>query len=302
MQSQLRGADADDEVSLFDLWRIVRNGWVTVAMITFASGAIVAVVSLLMTPLFDARTVIMEVDPADQGGAGAQALLGQFGGLAELAGVNLENLGRSKSNGRTLIQSRTFVEEFIERNDLLPLIFPDDWDATTKSWKPGLDHPRTVWEGADEFKKRAFRLSIDQETGLYSLTVRWTDRETAARWANELVGLANEIARQKDIAEAERSMAYLNKQIDQTNVVELQRVLYELLENELRTLLLANARDDYAFRVVDRAVPPVYRARPRRTLMTALALAAGAFFGIAFVLARGVVRVQNERRGESGRP
>ncbi len=244
MQSS-RSTDTDDDISVSDLWLILRRRWGIVIGLTLGAGAIAAAISLLMTPLYEAQTVIMEVDHSDQGVAGGAGLLSQFGGLAELAGLNVESLRRNKKDGRTLIESRTFLEEFLSRKDLLPALYPTDWDASKKAWKPRLDHPRTVWEGAEAFKRRVYKISVNPENGLMTLSIRWTDRDTAASWANELVALANEISRQKDVAEAEHSMAYLNKQIDQTNVVELRRVLYTLVENELRTLLLANARDDY---------------------------------------------------------
>jgi uncharacterized protein involved in exopolysaccharide biosynthesis len=225
-------------------------------------------------------------------------MLGQFGGLAELAGLNLEALGTSsRGSGRTLIQSRTFIEEFIARNNLLPVIFADDWDETNGQWS---EQPApTIWRGAEEFKRRWLVVDRDPETGLFSLTVDWTDPEIAAEWANQLVALANELVRRKDIADAESSIAYLNKQIDSTNVVELQRVLYNLLEVEQRTLLLANARAEYAFRVVDRAVAPRFRASPRRTLMTIAGLMFGGFIGLAYVLFTGVPAILRER---SARP
>ena len=74
--------------------------------------------------------------------------------------------------------------------------------------------------------------------------------------ANGLVGLANELLRTRALEEAQRNIAYLNAQADRTNEVELRRAIFNLIESETKTLMLANGRTEYAFRVVDPAVPP----------------------------------------------
>jgi hypothetical protein len=94
------------------------------------------------------------------------------------------------------------------------------------------------------------------------VAIDWTDPATAAQWANGFVALANELLRTRALVESKRNIAYLNDQISKTDVVELRRVLYGLIESETKTLMLANGRPEYAFRVVDPAVPPELKTRP----------------------------------------
>ena len=55
------------------------------------------------------------------------------------------------------------------------------------------------------------------------------------------------------MTDSSRNIQYLKDQIAKTDVVQLQGVMYSLVEAEMKTLMLANARSEYAFTVVDPA-------------------------------------------------
>ena len=123
------------------------------------------------------------------------------------------------------------------------------------------------------------------------MTVEWTDPVVAENWANGIVSLANELMRAKALVDSQRNIEYLKKQIAATNVVEMQRVMYGLVESETKTLMLANARADYAFTVVDPAVVPEARVRPKRRLMVLTGVAIG-------LIARDAVRLRARHGAE----
>jgi hypothetical protein len=112
----------------------------------------------------------------------------------------------------------------------------------------------------------------------------------ASRWANDFVGLANNLLRERAIQESTRNIEFLNKQLAQTTVVEIQHVMYQLIENETKNLMLAHGRLEYAFTVVDPAVPPELRFSPRRTLMVISGLFIGGFLGSLIAWARKTLR------------
>jgi uncharacterized protein involved in exopolysaccharide biosynthesis len=113
-----------------------------------------------------------------------------------------------------------------------------------------------------------------------TVAIEWTDPVTAARWANDFVALANERIRSRALQDSTRNIEYLNKQIERTTVVEVQRAIYNLIESETKNLMLANVRAEYAFRIVDPAVPPEVRSSPRRKLLVLSGLAVGLFAGV----------------------
>jgi len=67
-------------------------------------------------------------------------------------------------------------------------------------------------------------------------------------------------------------------------------VIYNLIESQIQTLMLANARDEYAFTVVDPAVAPETRTSPRRKLIVLSGGALGVFFGVLAAFAINIFR------------
>ena len=65
----------------------------------------------------------------------------------------------------------------------------------------------------------------------------------------------------------------------------MRQVLFDIIKNETKTLMLANGRADYAFEIVDPAVTPERKVSPHRSIYVAVGLALGMFVGtiIAFV-------------------
>jgi uncharacterized protein involved in exopolysaccharide biosynthesis len=132
----------------------------------------------------------------------------------------------------------------------------------------------------------------DLETGLVTLRVDWRDPEVAAQWANEIVARANELLRTRAIEEAEQSLEYLNTALHQADNVELRSAISTLMQNQMQSRTFASVRTDFAFRVVDPAVPSDLNKRvsPRRTLMVLGGLIAGFLIGVMLAAFKEFVR------------
>jgi uncharacterized protein involved in exopolysaccharide biosynthesis len=185
------------------------------------------------------------------------------------------NLGQGGSGreAQAVLESRRLVEEFIKRNDILNELSPDEGDLLT------------LWSAVTRFRDLILTIREDTVEGITTVSINWTDPAIAARWANGFVALANELIRTRAREESERNIEYLNEQIEQTKEVGLQRVMYNLIETETQTLMLANARVEYAFTIVDPAVAPEIRISPKRKLIVLSGIALGLFFGVLAVFA-----------------
>jgi uncharacterized protein involved in exopolysaccharide biosynthesis len=187
--------------------------------------------------------------------SGLSALASQFGGLASMAGINL---GESDSTAEAvaILSSRDLVAKFIEDKDLMPQIFPDLWDEAQGEWAvTGNDVP-SMWDAVDYFVKKVRKVNMRKDDGLIQLSITWKDPEVAATWAAELVGLANQVMREDAIHEANESLAYLEERLAKTSSIDVQQGIYRLTENYLRQIMLANVRDEYAFKTIDGATAP----------------------------------------------
>lgn len=241
-----------------------------VAIGTLVFGLIAVYLALTATEIFRAEAVVTEVhDNALSGAAGG--LAGQLGGLASLAGVQLGANGND-ANAQGVLASRHLIEEFVKSQQLVPVL-------TANTGKR-----ETLWFAVKRFQEKIVKVHDDPLKGLTSISVDWTDPQVAAKWANGFVALCNDLMRAQALDEATRNVAYLTNQIAQTREVEVQRSLSELIESETKKLMLANGRRDYAFRLVDPAVPPEVRNSPKRTLWVLSGLALGFFFFSALAI------------------
>jgi uncharacterized protein involved in exopolysaccharide biosynthesis len=284
--------EVDGEIDLAVIWRLLWRYKLLVGLTCLTSGIVAVGLALTATPIY--RAEVVATSTRNRGMGTADSFASQLGGIASLVGVGLTPAdGSASQEAAAVLDSRHLAEEFIKRNGLLPELL------RIVNRRPSL------WLAVKEFKEGVLTVRKDLRKGLTTVAIEWTDPATAARWANGYVALANELIRTRALDDANRNINYLNDQIARTNVVELRKVMYDIVENETKNLMLANGRLEYAFEVVDPAVPPEFRVRPHRTLMVLVGLALGLLVGtaVAFILERsrwpGVTAAQSER-GQSG--
>ncbi len=264
-------------------WPVVWRSKFLIFTTAVLGGAVAAYIAYSMTPLYRSEVVVTEVREEGGLGGGASSLMNQFGGLASIAGINLGAGGSAGHENQAILASRQLVDDFVRRYELIGQLFP---------------HPKitpTLWQAVERFRRHVVSIRSDTRKETTTVTMEWTNADTAARWANDFVALANETICDRALNDARRNITFLNDQIARTSSVELQKIMYNLIENETKTLMLANARTEYAFKIVDRAVPPEVRSSPQRPLIMLFGIALGALVGgvIGFIRNSGARRRGN---------
>jgi uncharacterized protein involved in exopolysaccharide biosynthesis len=297
MTVTIREARIPKVSDLVSVWAVIRRYKALVIGIVIAFTLAALDVAFLTRPVYRASVVLIPADTNDSS-AGLGAMLGDLGGLATLAGLNLGGADITVEALATL-QSRQFTEEFVKENILLPVLFADDWDAETKSWiVTGADIP-TLSDAYSLFDSRIRRAVEDKKTRLVTVEIDWRDRVAAADWANKLVGKLNEVMRTRAIREADASVAYLQQELAKTDMAALQQAIYRLIEAQVQRRTVAAVRPEFAFRVLDPAVPsdPDDFIRPRRALYLVAGPVAGLLFAVFLVLTIDFFRREFAREG-----
>jgi uncharacterized protein involved in exopolysaccharide biosynthesis len=271
--SQPVAASRDNGIDVVGLWWIVWDHRILVALTTTVCVVVALFIALTATPIYRASVVVTETP--DTGLGGDNGMGGQLGGLASLAGLAL-GAGGQHPERQAVLRSRNLVEQFVARPDVLPELM--------KKAKPG----QSLWLTAERFRKSVLDIEEDKLKDTTTITIDWVDPAVAARWANEFIALANQLLRTQAAEDAARNVAYLEDQVERTHSVEIQKVMYDLIQQESQRLMLAKGRVDYAFTVDDPAVKPEMRISPRRTLLVASGLVAGMLLGcyIAWIRVR----------------
>ncbi len=284
-----RTAARNDDLAVWDLVRVMWAAkWVLVAGV-FVGGVLAAGFSILAKPKFRASALISPVSTSGEGGGiggGALRGLGPLGGLAALAGVSL-GADTSKAEALAVLQSADLTERYIRERGLMPVLFKDQWDAASGSWKSAKSGSEpTLWKAHKLFAGNIRSISNDSKTGLVTVSVTWTDARQAAEWANGLVEMTNAYLRERAIAESQRNIDYLNQEAAKTSVVELRQAMFSLLTNEVNKQMMAKGAPEYAFKVIDAAKPPEEKYSPRRKAWVIVGFVLGGITAAFWVLLR----------------
>lgn len=275
---QFRESQTRDLVTWRDVTETLFRYKLLFLAVVVISLAIATAVAILMTPVFRSEILIVPTKEHRSGGGTAQ--LGSLRGLAGAAGINLPGgEGGIAEIGVEVLRSRGFLAEFIEKNELLPDLFFEQWDPKAAKWKPGSAVAPTIDDGVELFKRRVMKVKADGPGGTIRVAIDWYQREKAADWANGLIAQLNERLRQRAISESENSLSYLQETLGKANVLETRQSISRLIEEQLNSLTLANIRKDYAFEVLDPAVAADTH-RPQRP-RPAMYILLGGFAGFA---------------------
>lgn len=280
-----------------------RGRWLVIA--TCIVFAVIGVMVALSQPNYYKANVV--VAPQNkEGGAGLAGMASQFGGIASLAGINLGGSGASdeKTLALATLQSRVFARYFIEKHQaLVPLMASEKWDRdtdtllidpelydeTSQQWvrkvDPGMSIIPTDWE-AYKYYQDLVQYSEDKSTGLITITITHLSPKLVKEWGQAIVDDLNEWMRLKAKSEAEHNIAFLNQELENTPLAEMQTVFYQLIEEQTKKLMLANAEKEYLFKTIDPAVVPEEKAGPSRPLICILAVFIGGILSTLFLLAR----------------
>ncbi len=289
------------EVDLIALFSVIWQGKWIIAAVTSAFSVVAIVYALTLPNIYKSEVLLAPITEE----AGLK-IPGQLGGLAALAGVNLAGLGGGDKTELALeiIKSRDFLGRFIEKHNLyIPIMAADGWnraddtllidneiyDTNTKEWVREVKTPfqpkPSVLETHEEFLKLV-SVSKDKITGMVKVSIEYYSPYMAKTWVDELIKAINAEMRQRDLIEAQRSIDYLNNQIELTTISDVRTMLFSLIEEQTKTLMLANVRDEYVFKTVDPAVVAEKKAKPARALIVVLAFILGAMISILGLLIR----------------
>lgn len=233
---------------------------------------------------------LMPVTRQTQGNLGSLAA-----GLGALA-PGLTSLVSSSSSNQdeaiAVLRSRELFDSYATANNLLPELFADDWDATTKSWTVEPSEVPTLRDAYRMFDRKIRDIDLDRRSGIVTLGITWKDRQAGVQWAQDLVDLTNRKLREQAIAQAKASMNYLTQEMHNIRDVSAQTALMAALatayERQVQEYIFAQGQMDFAFRVIDPPTVPDIRERvfPQRVLFIALGVVVGILLAFVAVLTR----------------
>jgi LPS O-antigen subunit length determinant protein (WzzB/FepE family) len=285
----------DDEIDLRELFAVLWAGKTKIIAIT-AVFAVASVIYALSVPNQYKATALLA--PAQQDSGGISGALGQLGGLASLAGVSIGGGDSSEAQvAQEIMKSWSFIEGFIKSNDLAVeiaavdgwdkeldrlLINNDIYDVKKKKWVSE-DGPPRSWSLFKAFTGRV-AVSEDKKSGLVSVSIEYYSPQIAKQWLDLYISAINKHMQARQVAKVSNNIEYLEAQIEKTSITEMQEVFYTIIEEQIKSQMLAEASPDYAFVAVSPSMVPEEKSQPKRASICILGTLLGGMLSVLLVL------------------
>ena len=288
---------AGDAVSVAAfLSAIFARKWIVLGL-TLAGSVSALAASYLISPVYRSTVLMMPAEDPDS--LAASTVARRFGSLASFAGIDLGATSASVDEAVASLRSEGFIASFVERNDLMKVLFSDRYDPERQVFRPGLLRKApTLGDAHRKMLEDVLRIERPRDSTVIAMHVEWTDPVLARDWANALVRDLNHRLRQQGQDEARKSLEFLHRELAETSLEDVRRGIYQLMATQLNKEMLTSVREDYAFRVIDeaRASHESDHVWPARGLFALL----GAVLGMAVGLMAAVFTGDRARTGGAG--
>ena len=238
-------------------------------------------ISLSIPNQYTSETLLFPVDS----NSASEGLLGGALDLSAIAGIDLQALSGKRNisqEGMEIIKSRKFLINFIEKEGILiPLMAANGWDKeqdrlkinnkiydlSSSKWTRKIDGKLKPPSDQEAYKRinKIINISKDRQTGFIMLKVKFYSPNITKEWSEKIISYLNESMKITDVSEAQRMIKFLDEEFSRSRYTEMRRNLASLKENQIKKMMLAEAREEYVFRTIDPPIAPEIKSEPIRS-------------------------------------
>ncbi len=308
MQDDIKSILPEDEEerTLLDYWRVlVKRKWLIIILV-FVSVFATAIISLFETNIYQSKTVIAPV--SDSGRKGRLAAL-----ASRLTGMPRITLPGSASSSEiiALLNSNILRQEIIRKYNLLPVLFYEQWDAKKKDWKKDdtfafnpfkligsivkVIRPEdkvtlkrekkeeegvpSIWDGLRALDNMV-RVNDNIDRNTIEISVDFHDPEKAAAILEDFLTTLNSHMSDEAKRVANTNRRYLEEQLKHTSDPFIKQKIYTLIAHQVETSIMAEVKENFAFKVLDPPTVPDRKIKPKRASMVILSFLLSLFAAI----------------------
>ncbi|MDD5168037.1 MAG: Wzz/FepE/Etk N-terminal domain-containing protein [Syntrophales bacterium] len=300
----------EDEINLLDYWHVIWKWRKLISKIVAVIVLLTIIISLFMTNIYESKAVILPVKAKELGGGGGLAALAQqFGGVADLPIGTPGSASAAEIMG--LLKSNIIREKMIRQYNLMPILFYKKWDKERQTWKKGGAlgfslNPLTymsmlaevvspapsariqkkdpdvpdMWDALRLLDKIINIKKDIKENNTITITVEFADPEMSAKLLGYLLSSLNDHMSSEAKRVATTNRKYLEEQLATSADPFIKQKTYNLIAEQIETAMMAEVKENFAFKVIDPPLPPDKKLKPKRAQMAILSVFVALFIGI----------------------
>ncbi|NPU84338.1 MAG: hypothetical protein HPY65_07600 [Syntrophaceae bacterium] len=293
-----RAPEDDAMIQLMDFWLVVKRRKRFIGRFILAVLILTVVSTLLMQDVYQATAVISPIAGKDSGGT-LSTLAQQFGGLA---GGSLLGTPASANDIMNFLNSNVLREKVIERNNLLPVLFPDEWDWKRNRWEKGflggislnpltyvdkavrmlqpgpvpcrlekVDGIPDTWDGLRKLDDMVtVKNNLDENS--ITIAVACPDPDTAAKIVEYFLTALNDHMSSEARRVVLVNRKYLEEQLDKTADPFIRQNIYNMIAQQIERSMTVEAKENFAFKVIDPPRAPDRKFKPKRARIVLVSL------------------------------
>ena len=288
-----------DEINIREILLALNDGKKLILYLTsiFIVGSIF--LSLLLPKIWISDTLVSLT--AQESVSRGSSNSGALSSVASLAGISMGSSSGGVDKAQLVlatINSRDFFRHLVSFEGVLPNLLAtkgfDEATQTTIFNSKAYDEKNQEWvEGQPNFSDsmKAYKNTIStyydpMGDGFIKISTKHRSPIFAHDFLTLIVREVNNLLRDKDLREADAALGYLYEQLDGVTQSDVRLSIATLIENQLRTQMFANIRQNYAIDPLDTPYVPELRSSPQRTKIVILGALLGLLISIVLVIGR----------------
>ena len=290
--------DPDDEINLLDLLLVLLKHKKLIFFTVFAAGLIAVIITLMMPNIYRSEaTLALRTEDNTDSINGLSALGGLGGIVAGQFGLG-GNEALEKLN--VTLNSRELTKRVIEKYDLMPILFEDEWDTDKKKWEDEEAHP-TIQDGWELIFDKMLSVSTEEDSSTIRVGFEYEKPEFSKAMVEYYTTELSEKLREEILLDAGEKKKFFEQQLETITDSLLKEKIYALLAKEIEKETFAKAQEYYGFLLIDPPVVPDTdkKVKPKRAIICILsvffAFVSSIFLTFIFELTNNIKTEDQER-------
>ena len=295
LQNNQLNLNHDEEIDLGKLVNVIWDKKFYILAITSIFAIISIVYALQLPNIYRSTAELLPVES----GSGTGGMLGQYAGMASLAGIELGGEQTTKSQEAVArIKSFEFFSKYFYPNIALEdFLAVKKWDLTSNTliydkenfnsesgqWVRQVSPPRSIIPSPQEAYlqyKAIMRIAENPKTSFVTLFVEHQSPFIAQKWVELILDQIDQVMRDADRREAMQSVKYLNSIAPTVNYEEIKKSLSSLQEEQIKRLMMIEANKNYIFKVLESPIVPELKSKPKRSLVVIMGTMLGGLLSV----------------------
>lgn len=291
----------EEEVDIFQIAVVVRKYLKFLFIFVVVAVFLTAVVLLRMRDIYTSSAVILPV--SQEKAVGLPSIAKELGGVGV---TSLLPVSTSYSEIIALLDSNILLRKMVEKHDLLPVLLYERWNEEEKRWEPpgfsvgmvlsyfkkviGRNRRHgaanrnakgvpTVQDGVRALR-RMIAIREEKEKGTIRISVSYPDPEVSEKLARLILDTLRDHMTREVKRVALINKKSLEEQVNKISDPFILQKIYALIAKQIETFTMAEASENFAFKIIDPPVVPDRPSKPKRRLLLIASAAFYCLFGI----------------------